>query len=391
MSSRSKTHGTCVGAFVLALSAVAGAQTTPPAGEKPPTDSPQPAASPKPEAPKPASLTLTAGDSSVKLGGLLQAQADWAQDSTGYAQNLGLRRARFNLAGNATKNVYFFWQVENARLGFASTTSAGVTTKAIASGFQTLDAVVEWRIDKKFNLWGGLIYIPTSRDALKSSATQFFFDQGTWAYTATGALGGTGGRDTGFQARGYLGDRFEYRLGVFSGLRKPLAHNSYRYVGRVQYNFFDKEVYNLPAYAGANLGSKKILAVGGAFDAQMEYRGFTADVFADIPRPFGSIIGMAAWQSLDGDTTVTSLPKSTIVQLEAGAYLKRLKIGPAFRYEQRSFSKNSAKNEKRWSAGFSYFIKGNNAKIKVLYGRTLFEDAKVKDANQCAVILQSSL
>ena len=49
--------------------------------------------------------------------------------------------------------------------------------------------------------------------------------------------------------------------------------NVFRTVGRLQYNFFDKEVYSFPSYAGANFGTKKIVALGASGDAQVDYTG----------------------------------------------------------------------------------------------------------------------
>lgn len=383
-------------AFALVLVANgAFAQAPAPAA---PADKPADAAKPadKPaEAPKPAaptSLTLKAGDASIKFGMLLQAQADWTQDpvSGGYAQNMFLRRIRVNLAGNATKDLYFFIQTDNPSLGKA-TTSGTTTTKTISSGFQILDAVAEWRIAKEFNLWGGLIYVPTSREALKSSMSEFEMDLSAYAYTATTALAGTGGRDTGFMARGYfLDDRLEYRAGVFQGLRETGSRNAFRFVGRAQYNFFDKEVYNLPAYVGANLGTKKILAIGAAYDAQMDYRGVTADLFADIPTGFGSFVSTVVYQRLDGRKTLPTLLKSDILQLEAGIYVKGSKLGPWGRYEMRTFLGNVVgKDEKRWLVGLNYYMKGHNANLKAGYGRL---DPEVgKGVNQFTLQLQAAL
>lgn len=395
MTGTSRSPLALLGALALLAAGAARAQApapTPPPGESArPAEQSVPAEPAKAEPPKAPTLTITAGDTSIKFGTLIQAQADWSQDaaSGGYAQNLGIRRLRFNVAGNVTKKVFFFLQTENARLGFSSTNASGVTTKTIGSGLQMLDAVVEWRIDKAFNLWGGLIYIPTSRDALKSSATQLFLDQGSWAYTATGALGGSGGRDTGFLARGYfLDDRLEYRVGVFSGLRETGARNAYRMVGRVQYDVFDKEVYNFPAYAGSNLGTRKILAIGAAYDRQMDYDGITADVFADIPVEFGAVTGMLAFQRLDGGTT-TNLPRSTILQVEGGAYHRATKLGPWLRYEQRRFSASGNK-EKRWLAGLNYHLKGHKASLKAAYGRVQVTNAP-RGVNQFVLQLQGSL
>src|SRR5437762_2197125 len=209
--------------------------TPPPAGETVPPP-------PTPPAPKPAApsgVVLKVNDNvNLRFGLLLQPQADWTQDaaSGGYLQNLLVRRLRFLVGGQMTKNVFFFFETENSRLG-QSTTAA----KSLTTGFSVLDAAAEWRIRKEFNLQAGLIRAPTSREALKSASTSFALDFSAYAFTATAAAGGSsGGRDTGLMARGYFADdRLEYRIAGFSGVRDAAAHQSYRYVGRLQYNVCD--------------------------------------------------------------------------------------------------------------------------------------------------------
>lgn len=354
----------------------------------PPPPPPAPAAAPAKEPEKkPAAgpFQIKAGDVNIKFGLLLQPQADFSENaSTGdYAQNLQLRRTRFLVGGNVTKNVAFFFETEAARLGGAN--AAGVKT----STFQVLDAVAEWRIKKAFNLWAGLIYLPTSREALKSSTSEFMLDASAYAYTASGALGGSGGRDTGFLARGYfLNDKLEYRAGVFQGLREAGSENELRKIARVQYNFFDTEVYALPSYAGSYFGTKKILAVGAAIDDQLTYTGYTADVFADIPTGFGAAQGLVLYHNFDGGVKVPALADSNVMQVEGGLYFKGPKLGPWARVEQREWAgANSAKDERRYQVGLNYYPYGNNFNIKLGLGRISPEHGE--DTNQITLQLQA--
>jgi hypothetical protein len=351
------------------------AATAPAATEASPAPTPAPAPAPAPEPPKaPASgpLQIKVGDASIKFGLLLQPQADLQENSSGrYAQNLLLRRTRFLIGGQFNKQIHFFFETESSRLGNAP--ASGTGTKTIATGFQTLDAVVEWRPRKSFNLAGGLMRVPTSRDALESASNEFTLDFNTYAFTGSGAMGATGGnRDTGLQARGYFfDDRLEYRAAVVAGLRDQ-HHVSHplRYIGRLQYNFFDKEVYNMPSYAGSNFGAKKILAVGAAYDMQMDYDGFAFDVFADIPTRFGSALGTATFQQLDGGrTSPTVLARSNIVTLDGGLYFKKARMGTWARYEQRDFDTANTRDEERYLVGVNYYPMGNNFNFKLGVGR----------------------
>jgi len=362
---------------------------TPESTKAPASTEPAKPAEVKKEAPKgPTSLQLKVGDNvNVKFGVLFQPQADWSQEavSGGYQQNLFLRRARFIVGGQVAKNVFFFFETENSSLGKVGASG----TKVISTGFQVLDAVVEWRIAKEFNVWGGLIYVQTSREALKSSSSEFMMDLSSYAYLATTALAGTGGRDTGFLARGYFfDDRLEYRVGVFEGLRDTASRNSFRSVSRLQFNFLDKEVYTLPSYPGSYFGSKKILALGAACDFQKDYKGFTADLFADIPTSFGSVVGTASGQWWDGGKTLpTALPKQNTVSIDAGAFFKGSKLGPWARYEQRTYSANDLKDEKRFLVGLNYYFAGSNLNLKAGYGRV---DPNVGNStNQFTIQLQA--
>jgi hypothetical protein len=363
------------------------AQATPAPAAEPVAQTSPPAAPPPPKPAPPGPIQIKVSDNvNFRFGTLLQPQADFSQASTGgYAKNLFLRRVRFIVAGQLAKQIYFFFQTENSRLGLPN--AAG--TKTLGAGFQTIDALAEWRFSKPLNLWVGLIYLPTSREALKASGSEFMIDTNTYAYTATTALAGTGGRDTGFMARGYfLADHLEYRAGLFQGLRETGSGNPMRDIARLQYNVFDTELYNMPSYPGSYFGTKKILALGAAYDAQKDYRGQTADVYADFPTLFGSAVGTATYQRLDGGKFLTALPKSNTFAVDGGVFFKGFKLGPWARYEKRDFATpNSSKNEKRALLGLNYYFAGNNFNIKAAFGR--LSPAVGRKTNQFTVQMQA--
>ncbi len=342
----------------------------------------QPATPPPKPAPAGPAQIKVSENINFRFGMLLQPQADFSQASTGgYSQNLFLRRVRFIVGGQLTKQIFIFYQNENSRLGLAP--------KNLGSGFQTIDAAAEWRLSKPFNLQVGLIYLPTSREALKASSSEFMIDVNSYAYTATGVLAGTGGRDTGFMARGYfLGDHLEYRAGAFQGLRNATSRNPLRKIARLQYDLFDTEVYNFPSYPGAYFGTKKILALGAAYDGQTDYRGPTADVYADLPTPFGSALGTATYMRLDGGKLVPALLKSNVFVVDGGVFFKGFKIGPWARYEKRDFaSPNSSRSEKRALIGLNWYPMGNNFNFKVAAGR--LSPAVGRKMNQFTVQVQA--
>ena len=368
---------------IVALALTASALLSVPAfaAENPPSPTPQvtksepakePAKDPAKEPAKPAApqpLQIKVGDASLRFGLLVQPQAEFAQGTTGaYTQNLQLRRIRFLIGGQATKTVFFFFETENSRLGSATTAGA----KTVNSGFQTLDAAVEWRANKKFNLAGGLIRVPTARDALESASSEFTIDFNTYAFMTSTALNGTAGRDTGVQLRGYfLDDRLEYRAAVVSGMRENGNRNSFRKVGRLQYNFFDKEVYAFPSYAGSNFGAKKIVAFGAAADSQVDYFGWNADLFADVPTRFGSSVSTLTYQDVDGGgkRSPNGLAEQHILTADTGVYSKTIKAATWVRYEQRSFIVQKTRDEKRYALGVNYYPMGNNVNVKFAVSR----------------------
>src|SRR5438128_1527641 len=143
-----------------------------------PGDPADPEQTPAPATPAPAPKPAPAGPIQIKVndnvnfrfGLLLQPQLDFQENASQQTgENLMLRRTRFIVSGQVAKNAYFFFQTENSRLGGA----IGTGSKVISTGFQTIDAVAEYRFSKPFNIWAGLIYVPTSREALKGSASEY--------------------------------------------------------------------------------------------------------------------------------------------------------------------------------------------------------------------------
>jgi hypothetical protein len=313
----------------------------------------------------------------VRFGFILQPQADWQQlasstDTTGYQQNLFIRRARFLLGARLAKDVYLYMDTENSNLGKATTSA-----KALGTGFQLLTMFGEWRIDDAFMLEGGLIRVPYSREALKAAGSQFALDVSAYNYLQQTSVGATGGnRDTGFEARGYLLDhRLDYRIGAFQGVRLTGSHNPFRVAGFLQYNFLDREdMYNpgtvySTSLPGSYLGDKKVLAVGGGFDTQMNYRYYSGHLFASIPAGPGAIEGTFQYQYLNGGVTFTALPPENTEQVDLGYYIKALKIAPLVRYEQRIYNGQEAKNEARFGAGLNYYPYKFNFNIKGMWIR----------------------
>ena len=137
-------------------------------------------------------------------------------------------------------------------------------------------------------------------------------------------------------------------------------------VGRLQYNFFDTELYALPSYSGGFLGAKKILNIGAAYDTQSDFSSYTFDAYVDIPTPFGSVQGTVGYTHADGGAYVTALPKEDFFLADFGVYAKSVKVGPWIRYERRNYADAAlnGKNEARYWAGIGWFPYGYNFNLK---------------------------
>ena len=304
-------------------------------------------------------------DVNFKLGVLGQAQADTVDDpgTDANTSNLFIRRVRLLFGGQVAKNVTFFVETDAPNLG--KTLPAG---KNIQPSVIIQDAYGEIKANDAFALDAGLMFVPFSRNSIQSAATLLPIDYGTYTFSQSTPTQSATGRDTGFQAKGYfLANRLEYRIGAFAGRRDARSHDPFRYVGRLQYNFFDPETGFF--YTGTYLGKKRILAVGAAFDAQQHYHGYDADAFLDYPAGPGAITGQLDYNRFDGDSTLATLPKQNDVLLELGYYISALKLTPVAQFSSRDVAGKTSGDEKHWSIGLNYWWAGHNANIKGAYSR----------------------
>ncbi len=333
-------------------------------------------------------------DVNLRFGFLLQGWADWAQDpvTEGYSQNLFLRRARVIVAGNVAKNVSFFFETDNPNLGKAP--------KSLGTGLIVQDAFMEWKIADEFAIQGGLILNPLCRNCLQSAAGLLSIDYGSYSFLQSAPTQSSVGRDTGFQAKGYLIDKhLEYRVGVFQGARAPasasnaLSNNAFRYAGRIMYDVFDTEVGHF--YSGTYLGKKKVLAFGIGLDAQQDYQAVAGDVFLDMPVGGGNgVTFQADYIHYDGGVTFAALPKQDTFFTEAGFFISKAKLMPWARYESKMLSDSvlsAAQDQSKWQVGLTYYFAGNNFNIKAGYGQTIpkNETAVLHTASQFTIQLQA--
>jgi phosphate-selective porin O/P len=313
-----------------------------------------------------AQIVVTAGeDVHFKLGILGQFQGDTVDDpeTSANADNLFVRRLRLMFGGQVMKNVTFFVETGTPNLGRTLANDKNIQPAVIIQ-----DAYAEFKAFNAFSVDAGLMFVPFSRNFLQSAASLLPIDYGAYTYSQSGPTESSTGRDTGFQARGYfLKDRLEYRIGAFQGSSDGTSHRAYRYAGRAQFNLFDTEVGFF--YTGTYLGKKKIVAIGGAFDTQSDYRAYAADVFVDYPLASGAFTGQVGYNRFDGGTTLRNLPRQNDVLLELGYLLGVVKLTPFVQFTSRNVVNTRTGDETRTSVGASYWLTGHNATVKAAYGR----------------------
>ena len=318
-----------------------------------------------------------------KLGVLGQFQADWLKDpaTDETTQNLFIRRIRLLFGGQVAKNVTFFVETDAPNLGKVL---PGGTNISPAVNVQ--DAYAEFILHSALAIDAGLMFVPFSRNSLQSAASLLPIDYGAYTFTQTGPTESIVGRDTGFQAKGHLlADRLEYRLGAFQGARDPSSRRAFRYAGRVQYELLDSEGRGF-FYTGTYLGTKRVAAIGAAFDAQADYHAFDADAFIDYPSGPGAITAQVAYNRFDGGSTFATLPRQNVAFFEIGYLVRSWKLTPVLQVTQRAIVETTAGDETRWSVGANYWWAGHNANVKAAFGQI---DATGRDAqSQFTVQLQ---
>ncbi len=321
-----------------------------------------------------------------RFGVALQVWADWTQNPAtgGYAGNLFIRRLRLYYAGRVGPRLSFFAVLVSS--------NAGKAPKGSGPGLFLEDAYGEWAVvPDSFLLDAGLILIPLCRDCLSQTSRLLTMDLGSFSFLSIPYVQAVSGRDTGFQAKGYLlGDRLEYRLGAYQGHRDADSRNAFRTSGRLQYDFFEVEKGQF--YPGTYLGTKKVLAVGAGFDRQMDYYAWAADAFLDLPMPGKSgLTAQVDFIRYDGGQTFPTFRKQNDLFAEAGWYFGGVRLLPFLRYEQQNFARDSDRilNRRNYQVGLTWYPYGEALNIRG--GWTVLQrpnDPAAPSANEFTIQLQ---
>lgn len=324
------------------------------------------------------------GTSSIKFGVLGQFQGETLTTADGEdtSKDLYIRRFRILVGGNINENLSFFAETDNPNLGKYDS-----TTKAKNAGSTYIqDAYATYSFGNEFMIDAGMLLFPVSHHAGQSAASLLGIDYGPYAFVWSTPTDSRVGRDYGVEARGYLGDNhLEYRAGVFQGVRGVNSTNPERFMARVVYYPFQNEPGYF--YAGSYLGARKVLGIGVSLDKQSDYTAYGADIFFDYPLANKDVVtAQVDYTHYDGENFITTLPKQNVIFGEAQYYFESVKIAPFVQVNYENFDKETLNDKHFMQAGIAYYIKGQNANIKLGVGQ--FGGEHIKKQTQVLLRMQ---
>jgi len=310
-----------------------------------------------------AQAVIAVGDDvNLRFGVLGQFWADTITDplTDTTTRNLFVRRVRLITSGEVARHVTFFIETDAPNLGRT------VNGKNITPAVIIQDAFASFSAGDPLTIDAGLMFVPFSRNSLQSAATLLPIDYGANTFAQSAATQSSTGRDTGFQARGYLVQKHvEYRIGAFQGARDTGSHNDFRYAGRVQVDLLDPEVGFF--YTGTYLGKKRVAAIAGAFDKQENYHAYDADAFVDLPVGAGALSAQFDYNRFDGGTFLRALPRINGYLAEVGFLIAPVRVTPFLQWTDRDQTATSVGDEHRTSVGAAFWWAAHNANIKAAY------------------------
>jgi hypothetical protein len=313
-------------------------------------------------------ITSPDGQSSLKLGYLLQGRAEWERIGTDSdattSQNLYLRRIRLLFGGKINDRLSFFAETDAPNWGKAD--AAGL--KAEPSVYMQ-DFMATWTVKDALLLDFGLLLTPGAYNHLQSAASLLALDYGPYTFVESAPLKAKIGRDVGMQARGILADKhLEYRAALLQGVRGRLAQNSFRMAGHLSFTPF--EAANALFYSGTSLGKKKAFTVGLGADAQKDYRAYSGDAYVDYPLACGKAVTLQGnYATYDGgDFLGSALYQQHTFMIEAGLTFVAQKITPFVQVSGKTYEdKLEGKNEQGLQLGLAYWLDGHKSNLKAGY------------------------
>lgn len=304
----------------------------------------------------------------LKIGFLLQPQFESLETSDGSAtsKNIFLRRFRILFGGKIADKWTYFFETDSPNVGKGTGTAGVKDTGTI----YMQDAFVTYNHNDAFKVDVGMLLLAQSRNHIQSAASLLPVDYGAYTFVESTPMAERVGRDYGVQFRGLpFKQHFEYRLGVFSGVRGTDSANELRVAGRGTWFPFAAEAGYF--YTGTFQGQKKMVAIGASFDKQKSYGNYGVDAFYEQPIKKGQL-GFTArfdWNRVDGGTFVTGLPKQDNMLVEAAFHLAKGRFSPFVQYAARNYANTTSADQNQLQAGVAWWLAGHNRNLKVSVGR----------------------
>jgi hypothetical protein len=304
----------------------------------------------------------------LKIGFLIQPQFESLEtaNATATSTNIFLRRFRILFGGKVADKWTYFFETDSPNIG-KGTGTAGVKD---AGNIYVQDAFVTYHHNDAFKVDVGMLLLAQSRNHIQSAASLLPVEYGPYTFVESTPTGERVGRDYGAQLRGYpFTQHFEYRLGVFSGVRGTDATNELRVAGRgVWYPFAADTGY---FYTGTFQGQKKLVALGGSFDKQKSYGSYGFDAFYEQPVNKGQwgFTMRFDWNRVDGGTFLTALPKQDNMLVEAAFHVGKGRFSPFVQYATRNYDASATADQNQLHAGVAWWMAGHNRNLKFSVGR----------------------
>jgi hypothetical protein len=335
------------------------------------------------EAPGQFAVSSPDGTASIRLGVLAQPQGEWLENPDGdsAARNLFLRRLRLLVGGKVGERFTFFLDTDSPNLG-----KAGADGRRSETSIYIQDLVLTWQVSRSFKIDVGKLLVATSYHSGQGATTLLGIDYSPYSFVTSAPIGLQAGRDYGLAGRGYLfKDHLEVRAGAYQGVRGEGATNPFRTAGRVVWYPFDARTDFF--YPGTTFGTRKVLAVGLSHDRQSGYQATGADVYLDVPVGGNAVTAQANFVHLDGGALLPSLAEQDALFVEAGYFVRALKVSPWLQYSRRDLKAEGAADDRAYLAGLAWWVDGHRLTVKAGAGRVERDGAPARTQ----VVVQAQL
>lgn len=314
--------------------------------------------------------------------------------------NFNFRRNRLALMGAYGDMFSLYVQTEFADQ--SSMNTLGVNKQPTDPQFSMLDAVFRFNFHDAFKVNVGKYKYSFTRENLEACEMPLTLDRSL--FLTAPLMGNNPTRDMGVTLWGNLfSDILQYRVDIMEGRKAASGETSpksnFRYGGRLHASLLDAE--SDFGYKGTYLGKKKVLTIGAAMQyepdavyndvvartGKKDYYAWTVDGYLEYPfKGIGTVTASGAYVNYKMDNAYYNTdpdPKSYGLNGEkngwyakAGYMLPNLPLQIFGRYEQWKFANlNNIYNQRVDWAGFgaNYYIWGQNLKVTMEYGMTMFD------------------